>query len=260
MSATPQHQSQQAEREELARLLPAAGDAELPRRRQLLLKKYLMGAITENSRPATKRRTLMLRVVLPLGVAAAVSGAALAVVPGHRAAPSPGVAAPGSEGLGSVAAVAYTLQGSSDGLVKLTILDGCKPADATQLQYDLDRVGVRSRVYAGEPGCHALDPTMPSYSPETVAKANQDQLSAFGWDMRGERGAGSEGARQVLTIRPSAIPADLRLFIYLPLAKTDPDHSSRELRAGLMQSPAPDCMPTGTYENPLASLYPTPEH
>ncbi|MFJ5926883.1 hypothetical protein ACIQF6_30265 [Kitasatospora sp. NPDC092948] len=258
MSATPQHQSQQAEREELARLLPAAGDPELPRRRQLLLKEHLMGAITENSRPATKRRTLMLRVVLPLGVAAAVAGAALVVAPGHRAAPSPSVAAPGSEGLGSVTTVAYTLQGSSDDLVKLTVLDGYKPIDATQLQHDLDRVGVRSRVYAGEPGCHAPDPTMPSYSPETEAKANQDRLSAFGWDMRGE--AGPDGPRQVLTIRPSAIPTDLRLFIYLPLAKTDPEHSSRELRAGLMQSPAPDCMPAKTYENPLASLYPTPEH
>ncbi|MGW4382698.1 hypothetical protein [Kitasatospora sp. NPDC004531] len=258
MSATPQHQSQQAEREELARLLPAAGDPELPGHRQLLLKDCLMDTITENSRPATGRRTLMLRVVLPLGVAAAVAGAALAVAPDHRVVPSPGAAAPGGQRLDGVTNVAYTLQGSSDGLVRLTILDGYKPVDATQLQRDLDRAGIRSRVYAGEPGCHAPDPTMPSYPPETVAKANQDQLSAFGWDMRGE--TGPEGSRQVLTIRPSAIPADLRLFIHLPLAKTDPEHSSRELRAGLMQGPAPDCMPAGTSDNPLAGLYPTPEH
>lgn len=101
---------------------------------------------------------------------------------------------------------------------------------------------------------------MASYPPETEAKGNQDggqgRLAAYGWDMEEE--ASQDGGRQVLTIRPSAIPADLQLFIYLPLAKTDPAHSSRELQAGLMQSPAPNCMPAKTYVNPLASLYPTP--
>lgn len=265
MNATPRHRSQQAEREELARLLPAAADPELTPDRHFLLKEYLMDTVTEHSRSAAKRRTLALRVALPIGVAAAVAvaGFTLTTGAGHSPAPAPvvagGGASAGSQPLGNVTNAAYTLQSGSDGLVKLTILDGYKPVDATQLQRDLDRAGVRSRVYAGEPGCHAPDPTMPSYAPQTVAKGNQDggqgRLAAYGWDMEEE--PGQEGGRMVLTIRPSAIPANLQLFIYLPLAKTDPAHSSRELQANLMQSPAPDCMPAQTYVNPLASLYPT---
>ncbi|GAA2137514.1 hypothetical protein GCM10009760_18120 [Kitasatospora kazusensis] len=268
MNAAPRGRSQQTEREELALLLPAAAAPELSPHRHFLLKEHLMDTVTEHSRSAAKRRTLVLRVALPIGLAAAVAGVALATGAGRSPAPAPapvvagGGPSTGSQSLGTVTNAAYTVQSGGDDLVKLTILDGYKPVDATQLQHDLDRAGVRSRVYAGEPGCHAPEPTMASYPPEILAKADQDQdggrgrLSAFGWDM--EQQAGKEGGREVLTIRPGAIPADLRLFIYLPLAKTDPAHSSRELQAGLMQSPAPDCMPAKTYDNPLASLYPTP--
>ncbi|MEV0534675.1 hypothetical protein [Kitasatospora sp. NPDC050463] len=256
MTATPRHRSQQAEQEELARMLPAAADPELSLRRHLLLKEHLMDTVTENSRRSAKRRTLALRVALPLGLAATVAGVALTSGTGRSVAPNPGVAAAGGQSPGSITNAAYTLQSSSDDLVKLTILDWYQPVDTTQLQHDLDRFGVRSRVYAGEPGCHAPEPESPSYPPDAAVEADrqgsQGRLSYYGWDM------GSEGLKEVLTIRPSAIPADLQLFIYLPLAKTDPANGSRELQAGLMKSPAPSCMPSKTYDNPLASLYPTP--
>ncbi len=273
MNATPRDRSQQAEREELAGLLPAAADPEISRHRHLLLKEHLMETVTENSRRAAKRRSLALRLALPVCVAAAVAGVTLTAMTGRGGTPAsgrpavaaPGLAAPtpgapsptaaGSQSLGSITNAAYTLQSGADDLVKLTILDSYKPVDATQLQHDLDRLGVRSHVYAGEPGCHAPEPEMPSYPPDAAAGANptdsQGRLAQDGWDMS------SEGLKEVLTIRPGAIPADLTLFIYLPFAKTDPANSSRELRAGLMKSPAPACMPSQTFVNPLASLYPT---
>ncbi|MDH6126018.1 hypothetical protein [Kitasatospora sp. GP82] len=253
MNATPRHRSQQAEREELARLLPAAADPELSLRRHLLLKEHLMDTVTENSQRAAKRRTLTLRVVLPVGLAAAVAGVALAAVTGRPVAPTPGVAAAGSQSPGSIINAAYTLQSSSDDLVRLTVLDPAKQVDAPQLQRDLDRFGVRSHVYAGEPDCHAPEPKRPTYPPDIagLTSTGQDRVAYYGWDID------SEGRKTVLTIRPSAIPADLQLFIYLPYAKADPANGFRELEAGLMKSPAPSCMPGKTYDNPLASLLPT---
>ncbi len=261
MNATPRNRSQQAEREELARLLPAAGDPELPRHRHLLLKEHLMDTITENSRPATKRRSLTMRVVLPLGLAAAVAGVALAAVAGHHAAPVPPAASGGGRPLGNITNAAYTLESGSDDLVKLTLVDNGKQVDATQLQHDLDRLGVRSHVYAGEVGCNAPEPKTPTYPDDAAALkamngSTQDRVSYYGWDFEVQRHA------TVLTVRPSAIPADLQLFLYFPYYNTAPDHGSGSLDAGLMKSPAPSCMPAKPDINPLASLYPTstPKH
>jgi len=253
MNATPRHRSQQAEREELARLLPAAAAPEPSLDRHLLLKEHLMDSVTENSRRAAKRRTLTLRLALPVGLAAAVAGVALTAVTGRPAAPTPGVSAGGSKSLGGITNAAYTLESSSDDLVKLTILDPAKEVDVPQLQRDLDRLGARAHVYAGEPDCHAPEPKSPSYPPDPAA-LKADRVSYYGWNID------DEGRKSVLTIRPSGIPADLQLYIYLPYAKTDPANGSAELEAGLMKSPAPSCMPSKIFTNPLASLFPTPTH
>ncbi|MDH6577069.1 hypothetical protein [Kitasatospora sp. MAP5-34] len=254
MNATPQHRSQRAERAELARLLPAVADPELSPHRHLLLKEHLMDTVTENSRRTARRRTLTLRVALPLGLAAAVAGVALTAVTGH--APTPGVAAPGSQSLGSVTNAAYSLESTSDDLVKLTIFDNGKQVDAAQLQHDLDRLGVRSHIYAGEPGCHASEPKTPSYPSDPAAikamnGSSQDRVSYYGWDIS------VEGRSEVLTVHPGGIPADLQLFIYFPYYNTDPAHGSGSFEAALMKSPTPSCMPARPFINPLASLYPT---
>ncbi|MFJ8043713.1 hypothetical protein ACIRBX_24755 [Kitasatospora sp. NPDC096147] len=243
MNATPQHQ--QADREELARLLPAAGDPALSRYRRVQLKENLMDTLTEDLRPAAGRRNPKLRVLLPLALAAAVAGVALTTAPGRDATPSPG-----GRSFGSIVNAAYTLEQSGDDLIELTILEDAKPGDPAQLQRDLDRVGVRSRVYAGEPGCDAPLPALPTFAPETSAKAEQDWLAAYGWDIR--PAMTPAGHREVLAIRPGVIRADLTLYIYLPLAKTNPQEGFRHLEAGLMQSPAPDCMPTQSTTRPPA--------
>lgn len=217
-----------------------------------------MDTVTENSQRAANRRSLTLRVALPVGLAAAVAGVALTAVPGRPAVPTPGAAATGSQSLGSTTNAAYTLQSSGDDLVRLTILDPAKQVDVPQLQRDLDRLGVRSHVYAGEPDCHAPEPKSPTYPPDAAVKADkggsQGRVSYYGWDID------SQGRKTVLTVHPNGISADLQLFIYLPLAKTDPANGFRELEAGLMTSPAPSCMPAKTSTNPLASLFPTPTH
>ncbi|MEV7938282.1 hypothetical protein AB0O82_19345 [Kitasatospora sp. NPDC088264] len=253
MNATPRDRSEQTEREELVRLLPAPAAPELPPGRHLLLKEHLMDTVTDNSRRTARRRSLALRLALPAGLAAALVGALLATGPGrpapdarhqdaqHQDAQHP---ADGTgHALGRVDNAAYTLEGGDD-LVKLTILEQYKPVDPDQLQRDLDRFGIPARVYAGQPGCRASEPETPD---------NQEGQDS--WDMHTE-GAGP----LVLTVRPRAVPAGLKLFIYLPFAGTDPAHSSREMHTGLMRSPGPACMPSKVYFNPLASLIPTPPH
>ncbi|MFJ2577417.1 hypothetical protein [Kitasatospora aureofaciens] len=236
MNATPRPRSDQAEREKLARLLPAPAHPELPPGRHLLLKEHVMDTITADTRRTARRRTPALRVALPVGLAAALAaGVAVTAATGR-----PGADVP----QGRITNVAYTLQSSGDDVVRLTVLEQDKPVDAAQLQRDLDHFGVHARVYAGEPGCRAPKPASPDNP------ADHDR----GWDM------GTEGRQTVLTIRPRTIPAGLQLFIHLPYATTDPADSWRSLAVGLMKPPAPACMPGATFTNPLAGLFPSPAH
>ncbi|MFJ6139510.1 hypothetical protein [Kitasatospora sp. NPDC092286] len=253
MNATPQSRSRQTEREELARLLPAVADPELPRDRHVLLKEHLMDTVTEQSRRAARRRTLTVRVALPLGLAAAAAGIAFTATAGRPVTSTPGSAGAtaGSQVLGDITNAAYTLQSGGDDLVRLTVLESYKPVDAAQLQRDLDRLGARTHVYAGEPDCHAPEPESPA-DPPGDGDGNPDWLATHGWNIE------SEGLKHVLTIRPGAIPAGVQLYIYLPMAKVDPANGFREMEANLMKTPGPTCMPSKTYSNPLASLFPTP--
>jgi hypothetical protein len=248
MNATPRHRSAQAEREELARLLPAAADPELPRGRHLLLKEHLMETITANSRRAARRRSLTLRLALPVGLAAAVAGVALAAA-GHVGTPA------GSRSPVGVGDVAYTVQSTGDDTVRLTVLDPSKRVDVTRLQHDLDRLGVRSHVYAGARDCTAPAPKSPhDDSAAAVAATNggsATRLAYYGWDIS------SSGTREVLTIRPSRIPSSLRLYIYFPDIETAPAGHNNAMEAGLMQNPAPTCMPAEPYANPLAGQWPS---
>ncbi|WP_042428788.1 hypothetical protein [Streptacidiphilus anmyonensis] len=236
MSATPRDLPQQAQREEMARLLPAAAVPKLSPRRHLLLKEHLMDTIDEKSqRPV--RLTLRLRLALPVGLAAV---AALAAVAGHTARSAPADSATHGQAPTRIVDAAYILQSSAGDVVTLTILDPTRPVDTSRLQRDLDRLGIHSRVYAGEPGCHASAPESPAPS-----------VATSGWQIS------SAGRRTVLTVHRQLIPTDLQLFVYFPLADTDPADGFRELEAGLMKSPAPTCMPAKTYTNPLAGQFPT---
>ncbi|MFE6054292.1 hypothetical protein ACFQ6N_26365 [Kitasatospora sp. NPDC056446] len=243
MSATPRHRSEQADRaagadrEELTRLLPAATAPELSPGRHLLLKEHLLDSITDTPRRTPRRRGLLLGAALPVGLAAALAGVLLATGTDG----SPAGADDSGRSLGSAENAGYTLESAQD-VVRLTILEQYKPVDTQQLQRDFDRFGIRARVYAGEPGCQTKRPEQPR---------NVD-LNA-GWDI--EVRPGNEP--MVLTVHPRELPKGTEIFVYLPLAKTDPANSFRELEAGLMKSPGPSCLESRVFVNPLASLLPT---
>ncbi|MEU8920962.1 hypothetical protein AB0D10_08485 [Kitasatospora sp. NPDC048545] len=239
MSATPRDRSDRADREEMARLLPAAAAPELDQGRFLLMKDHLMDSIADTAAPrrASRRRTLLLRAALPLGLAAAVAGALLTFATDDPGATNDDT----GRSLGNASTVAYTLESAED-VVRLSILEQNKPVDTVQLQHDLDRFGIRARVYAGEPGCRTKRPKQPEHV----------DLNA-GWDIEPRPG----NSPMVLTVHPRRLPKNTEIFIYLPLAKTDPANSFRELEAGLMQSPGPACLESREFVNPLASLFPT---
>ncbi|MFI2611577.1 hypothetical protein [Kitasatospora sp. NPDC018619] len=246
MSATPRHRSDEAERDELARLLPAPAAPELPRGRLLLLKEHLVDSITDaGTAPGTPRRTprrrsLLLGAALPLGLAAALAGVLLTTGTAGSEGSAPGDDS--GRSLGRASGVAYTLE-SEEQVVRLTILEDEKPVDADQLQRDIDRFGIRARVYAGEPGCRAAEPERPPHV----------DLNA-GWEIEHDQPTGP----LVLTVRPRLVPAGTTVFVYLPLATSDPANSYREMEAGLMKAPGPACMPARVFDDPLARLFPTP--
>ncbi|WP_031069981.1 hypothetical protein [Streptomyces sp. NRRL WC-3742] len=253
MNATPDRQAEDsaareelagreelAVREELARLLPAPAAPELSASRQLLLKEHLMDSITEAPSRRPARRRFALAIALPVALAAAVAGVLLVGGSGDNGdSGEAGGRGAGPRILGSVTNVAYTLESTTD-TVRLIILENNKPVDTDQLQRDLDKFGIRARVYAGEPGCRAKGPKIATHD-------NDD-----GWHMEMVKD------KMILTARPDAIPAGEKLFIYLPLAKSSPENGFRELESGLMKSPGPACMPSREFVNPLASLLPTP--
>jgi hypothetical protein len=250
MNGRPDRRSQQTEQEELAGLLPPAAVPVFPRDRHLLLKEHLMDTVDQNTPRGTGRRNLPLRLALPVGLAAAAACLALAAGAGGTAPASPDGHRAGTP-LGDVSDAGYTLGTDHDGTVRLTILEAYKPIDVPHLQRDLDRLGVRAHVYAGEPHCDAPAPVSPSYPADSAAQTATDQgrLDYYGWDVEAARSS------DVLLIQPHRIPAGLQLYVYLPYAKTDPADSWRSLEAGLMNNPAPSCMPAQTYTNPLAGQF-----
>lgn len=242
MNATPEDLSQQAEREELARLLPAAAARGLSPHRHLLRKDHLLNVITEDARPAAapRRPGLARRLALPVGLAVAAALIALATLPGGQG----GSPATSPRSVGRITNAAYDLEHTDDDLITLTVLDATEPVDTAQLQRDLDSLGVNSRVYAGEPGCQAAPPKI---APGPDGDANKDWLRSHGWEI----GPTGDGHRTVLTIRPGLLAAGTQLFLYFPLAKSDPANSFRAMQAGLLVPPAPACMPvTSSYTPP----------
>jgi len=257
MSATPPPRYPRSEREELAGLLPAAPAEDLPPGRHVQLKDHLMTTMTEQSRPAGRSSNLMLRLAVPVGLAAAAAAAVFATGAGQGAAPGHSPAAVGGSPSSLEAGqVAYTLQNTDEGTVTLTVLNQNEPVDVARLQSDLDRHGVPSHVYPGEPGCQAPEPKSPPVDTSDAALralngGSRSRADYFGWDIS------SNGQAQVLTVRPAALKPGVKLFIHLPLAVTSPENGFRMLEAGLMTDPAPACMPAQTFTNPLADLYPS---
>lgn len=224
-----------AEREEMARLLSVPAERDLPGGRHHLLKDYVMREIQQNAESAeakkpttwlsysrrSGRQRFGLRLALPAGLAAAVAGIALTALPAQTAA-------------------AYTLQDTSDGTVKLTIVNPGGKIDLDRLQAELDKLGVHSRVYAGDPDCRdssASATPAPETSPSSLAP-DASPSQPLAWDITFEDG------KPVLSVRADKMPADQQLMVAFPLAKTDPSHAYSVITAGVMNNgEAPDCVP-----------------
>jgi hypothetical protein len=104
--------SQQLEREELARLLPAAAVADLSPDRHCLLKDHVMNNVMKNSDQVASRRRLMTRTGAPLALVAAAAVVAVGVStqsPFDGKAGSRTAASAGNSGLGSYALAAAPL-------------------------------------------------------------------------------------------------------------------------------------------------------
>jgi hypothetical protein len=250
MNATPQRRSEQAEREELARLLPAAANPDLSRSRHLLLKEHLMNTVADHNRshpakPSRSRRTLALRIAIPAGLAAA--GIAIASLTGHPVIASPQASDPVAA-VGTISAVGYTLRSGTDHLVTLTVTNGESRIDLNGLQHNLARMGVRARVYGGDPGCRNgiravgnapdLD-GLPAAPAADVAKSGLTFVD--------------QGEATVLEVVPGKIPAGDTLFLYFPLAETSPVNTFRDWESGLLRGTIPTCLPAQTYTNPFAA-------
>ncbi|MFB7473549.1 hypothetical protein [Kitasatospora sp. NPDC056184] len=251
MNATPEDLSQRAEREELARLLPAAAARGLSPHRHLLRKEHLMDALTEDSRPAPavrRHRGLALRLALPVGLSVAVAGLALTSLPGDPAGRNGSALSPATSASTSASTSAATSPGSPDRItnaayelvhtddrVTLTVLDGTKPVDTEQLQRDLDRLGVPTRVYGGQPGCGTFRSMVAPVPKDATGKGSAS--SAF-------IDASAHGGRTVFSIRPGSINAGEELILYLPVARPGTPGGLDGLEAGVLFGATPSCAPT----------------
>jgi len=253
MNATPQPRSEQAEREVLARLLPAAADPDLSPSRHLLLKEHLMKTVAEHNQPAPakrprSRRALALRIAIPAGLAAV--GVAIASLTGHSVSASP-QASPQASGpaatVGTISAVGYTLQ-SSKQVVTLAVVNAESKIDLAGLQHNLDRLGIRAHVYAGDPGCgNGISvvnngPALKGLPDAPAADYKQAGLTFT-----------DRGRSTLLEVNPEGIPAGDTLYLYFPLARTSPGNTFRDWQSGLLRGTVPTCLPAQSYTNPLAA-------
>ncbi|MFD0568365.1 hypothetical protein ACFQ0T_02585 [Kitasatospora gansuensis] len=237
MSTHPRHRSEQVEREELARLLPAADAPEPDGHRHFLLKEHLMDTVTENSRRTTRRRSLTLRLALPVGVAAALVGAVLVNGADHPApAPGPAVAAaarPRASRPARCPSRSATWPTASRPPAPTSSSSPCSIRTGPSTRPNSSATWTGS---APAPGSTPASPAAPRPSapgpsypegPEIAANngTNADRLAFFGWDID------TTFPKAVLTVRPSAIPAGFQVYVHLPLAKTTPTTHAQEFEA-----------------------------
>ena len=252
MNATPQPRSEQAEREELARLLPAVADPDLSPSRHLLLKEHLMNTVADHNQPTPakrprSRRTLALRIAIPAGLAAV--RVAIASLTGHSLRANPQAAGPAGPAVtvGTISAVGYTLQ-SSNHLVTLTVINAENKIDLAGLQHNLDRLGVRAHVYAGDPSCND-GITAVGNAPDLKGLRNAPAADATSAGLT----VTDQGKATLLEVNPDRMPAGDTLYLYFPLATTSLVNTYREWQAGLLRGTIPTCLPAQAYTNPFAA-------
>lgn len=247
MNATPRSRCEQAEREELARLLPAAADPDLSPSRLLLLKEHLMDTVAEHHQPTPakrprSRRALALRIVIPAGLAAA--GIAVAALTGHPVNTAPQASGPAPTD--TITEAGYTLQ-SSNHIVTLAIINAEHKIDLAGLQHNLDRLGIRAHVYAGDPDCsNGIGFINNGPALKGLPDAPVSDYKYAGVTIT------DHGRTTLLKVNTEGIPAGDTLYFYFPLARTSPLNTYRKFQSGLLRGTIPSCLPAQTYTNPLA--------
>ncbi|MFF2658581.1 hypothetical protein ACFVUH_14565 [Kitasatospora sp. NPDC058032] len=245
MNATPEGLSQQAEREELARLLPAAAARGLSPHRHLLRKEHLMNALTKDAlpAPAVRRRGLALRLALPVGLAVAAAGIALTSLPGDPAGRGRSAAAPAVPATTSPAASPSPLEritnatyelAKTDDRITIVVLDSTTPVDTGRLKRDLDRLGIRTRVFGDEPGCGSLESMV---TPVPKDAAGKNPVSPVFIE------ASTRDGRTVYSIDRSKLDAGGELLLHFPAAQPGPGGDFGGLEAGVLFGAA-GCAPS----------------
>lgn len=199
-----------AEREELARILPAPADQDLPAGRRPVLKEHLMHEIEQTTvASAPRRRRRLTAIAVPVAIAAAVA-TGFTVLGSNGAKPVQAVGGSSQK----IVNANYTIEKEHDGWVKVEVK--VKPGvqlDQDVVRADFESMGIPSAgIFVADPQC--TDPRASQHQGsstrilETVARP----------DSTGEHGS------MVWNIKPSAIPAGYYLEVVLGHvgAATDP--------------------------------------
>jgi hypothetical protein len=110
--------------------------------------------------------------------------------------------------------------------------DGDGRPDVEALQRDLDRLGVRARVYQGDPSCPVVSRQAAGgdFGPDTGGYGALDVLSV----------SGVVDGEQVVRINPEKIPGGYHLQIVFPVLAEDERRDDGAVAFGLEKDPVPD--------------------
>ncbi|MER8048122.1 hypothetical protein [Streptomyces sp. NPDC094032] len=224
----------------LRQLLPVPTDRDFPAGRQIQREEHLMTSLLTKDQGSERKRRGVVRFAVPTGLAAAVAGAALILLPAQSAA-------------------AYTVQSGQDGKVRLTIAKPDARIDLSRLQQDLAKAGVHAKVFTGDPNCASAwtppplppvppgaslppapsAPDLPTPTAPPTGASNLPAPPAPSFPVT------KEGGKTVVTIDPTRIPHGKELLLGFPLAKGDSTGSFAEVLPKLPVGAVPACLPAG---------------
>ncbi|MCX5233093.1 hypothetical protein [Streptomyces sp. NBC_00233] len=253
----------------LRRMLPVPAERDFPAGRRHQREEHLMNSLLNPAPRPDRRKRLALRVALPVGLAASATGVVVTALSGgpvnQPQASSPSSTVTGApstspQSLGRITTAAYTVQREDNDIVKLTITDRAGKPDLTKLQDDLDRLGVPSRVFAGDPECHPKPQPEPSQSPGATPSGSPQPDDSPRQHSADDRPIlehqtwtiSMEDGKPVLYVRPSHVPAGQKIMIGFPLAATDPANALSVIMGDMIEGNAPYCLPAP----PVGALQP----
>lgn len=218
----------------LRRTLTVPTERDFPPGRRTQREEHLMNSWLQMAREQgrVRRWRLAVRVMAPVAVAAAVAGVAVTVgqtgTPADQRTTARHTVPAGTGHFPErITTVAYTLDREPHGVVKVTIRDiGETKPDPERLQRDLARMGVRARVYQGDPHCPVNEGSNTSGDERGDLALKVVQFE-------------SKDGRFTASIHPDKIPADHTLAIIFPVFTTAP--GADEVAFDVIEGDGPDC-------------------